>query len=1340
MRVNLCRYLFWGFLMSILSTPLHCAHAADNFPIFNNLKVRDGLPVHEIFTIAQDSDGFMWLGTIDGLIRYDGYEMKVFHKGRDAAFLLPDNQITDLVADGQNGLWVGSYKGLIHLNTHNGTTRLIDLGGSREVRCLLPFNDSILWVGTSEGLFKYNQKTGHYVLYNEENSKLGSNIVRALYADSRGQLWVGTFNGLNRISPDGSFLHFNLKGSYKPELKNNLILDIKPFEDKNDSKLWIGTETGLVLFDVNSFVLDTYNQSNTAFSNEVVKCIFPLSDGRVYFGTDFGFHEFDLRSRNVQVATHDPFNNFSLANNVVWDIYQDQSGIVWLATANGISQIHSNLNMFRFTPVYDRVGNQSVGNQVNDLYVDRKGTQWLATKKGVIELKTNGQKRVFLAEKQHPHALVLDNINTITGDHLGRIWIGSAGGINVWDGHKMHTITANFELGKGLRSNYISAFVTPSDGSFWVCTWGGGMYRAKGNFNKIEDIYFEYIGDFNTNIFAIEKQMWLFYEDQVFTLDLSTQQIKSIEKLRSYTEKSHVTALLATSNSDLWLGLNNQLIRYNIGNESVDVFDIFPAEESTITNLIEDFNGDLWGTTLTTIFKFSVQTGQVEIFSANKGIPMDIFLPQSCARDFDGALYFGGNDGFISFNPAEIKKDTYVPRTFVTRFRVGNRSIESFNQLKGSNKDNSWIPYAQQVVLKYDQRSFAIEFASLHFGDPKRNMYAYKLEGADDEWVYTSGNQNVATYSNLEVGKYTFRVKGTNNDGVWFENEALLQISVKPPFWASPWAIVLYIILLQIFLFMLISVYRSKALWKDQLQQYKLERDKNEAVAKAKQQFFTNVSHEFRTPLNLILGPVQALLERPADEATSHKMLQLVWRNSKRLLSLVNQLLDLQKVEGESLRVDHQATELVGFCRMQFEMFSEMAESKHIDYQFATTADSYLLMIDQPKLESIIQNLLSNALKFTSNSGRVHFSLDIIEDQKFIIEVSDSGAGISDADRSHIFERFYQGSQTTTQTSGTGIGLNLTREYCERMNGSIDFESEVGKGSRFWIELPLLKVADQIPVPKYVQLPEPDKKPLLTNTADTSLPCVLVVDDHVDTVEFIRLNLSQAYRVLVAMNGKEGLNLLSKQKVDLVLSDVMMPEMDGLSLCQQIKAKPQWSSIPVVLLTAMSDDSDQVKGLRAGADAYLTKPFSIHVLKARIDNLLQRNRNVDRYIKKQLIVENQEVTVDSHSERLLQETIQFIHKNITDTEINIDKMCKEIGLSHSNLYRKIKQQTGLSLNELIRQVKMKRAAQMIKAKNRTIAEVMYETGFTNHSYFAKCFKKEFGVSPREYAETDRPQS
>jgi DNA-binding response OmpR family regulator len=417
-----------------------------------------------------------------------------------------------------------------------------------------------------------------------------------------------------------------------------------------------------------------------------------------------------------------------------------------------------------------------------------------------------------------------------------------------------------------------------------------------------------------------------------------------------------------------------------------------------------------------------------------------------------------------------------------------------------------------------------------------------------------------------------------------------------------------------------------------------------------------------------------------------------------------------------------------------------MAESKHIDYQFATTTDSYLLMIDQPKLESIIQNLLSNALKFTSNSGRVHFSLDIIEDQKFIIEVSDSGAGISDADRSHIFERFYQGSQTTTQTSGTGIGLNLTREYCERMNGSIDFESEVGKGSRFWIELPLLKVADQIPVPKYVQLPEPDKKPLLTNTADTSLPCVLVVDDHVDTVEFIRLNLSQAYRVLVAMNGKEGLNLLSKQKVDLVLSDVMMPEMDGLSLCQQIKAKPQWSSIPVVLLTAMSDDSDQVKGLRAGADAYLTKPFSIHVLKARIDNLLQRNRNVDRYIKKQLIVENQEVTVDSHSERLLQETIQFIHKNITDTEINIDKMCKEIGLSHSNLYRKIKQQTGLSLNELIRQVKMKRAAQMIKAKNRTIAEVMYETGFTNHSYFAKCFKKEFGVSPREYAETDRPQS
>jgi signal transduction histidine kinase/ligand-binding sensor domain-containing protein/DNA-binding response OmpR family regulator len=1336
-RVNLCKYLFLGFLMSVLSAQVHCAHAADNFPIFNNLKVRDGLPVHEIFSITQDSDGFMWFGTINGFIRYDGYEMKMFRKNGTDNLLLPDNQVTDVVTDGENGLWVGCYEGLLHIDRHTGKNSLIDLGGPREVRCLLPSNDSILWVGTSDGLFKYNQKTGRYVLYNEENSKLGSNIVRALYADSRGQLWVGTFNGLNRISTDGSFLHFNLKGSYKPELKNNLILDIKPYETGNDSKLWIGTETGLVLFDVNSFNSSVYNQSNTAFSNEVVKCIFPLSDGRVYFGTDFGFHEFDLRSKNVQVATHDPFNNFSLANNVVWDIFKDQSGIVWLATANGISQIHSNLNMFRFTPVYDRVGNHMVGNQVNDLYIDRMGTQWLATKKGVIALTANGQKQVFTSDKNSQHALVLDNINTITGDHLGRIWIGSAGGINVWDGRKMHTITASFELGKGLRSNYISAFVAPSDGSFWVSTWGGGMYRAKGNFNRVEEIYFEYVGDFNTNIFAIEKQIWFFYEDQVFTLDLSTQQIKSIEKLRSYTEKSPVTALLATSNSDLWMGLNNQLVRYNLGSESVDVFDIFPAGESTITNLIEDFNGDLWGTTLTTIFKFSVQTGQVETFSANKGIPMDIFLPQSCARAFDGALYFGGNDGFISFNPAEIKKDTYIPRTFVTRFRVGNRSVDSFLQLKGSNKDNSWIPYAQQVVLKYDQRSITIEFAALHFGDPKRNIYAYMLEGAEKEWTYTSGNQNFASYSNLDVGKYTFRVKGTNNDGVWFENEALLQISVKPPLWASPWAIVFYIILLQIFLFMLVSVYRSKAMWKDQLQAYKLEHDKNEAIAQAKQQFFTNISHEFRTPLNLILGPVQALLERPADEATSNKMLQLVWRNSKRLLSLVNQLLDIQKVEGETLRVDYQAIELVGFCRMQFEMFAEMAESKHIDYQFSASAPLCPLMSDLPKLESVIQNLLSNALKFTPSSGRVHFNLNIVEDQKFIIEVVDSGSGISDEDRAHIFERFFQGSQTGTKASGTGIGLNLTREYCERMNGRIDFESEVGKGSRFWIELPIVAVSGEMLVPESIQLVSTEKRPNWQPQVDNSLPIVLLIDDHVDTLEFIRLNLSDSYQFLVALNGKEGLKLLAKYKIDLVVSDVMMPEMDGLSLCQQIKAKPQWSSIPVVLLTAMSDDTHQVKGLRAGADAYLTKPFSIDVLKARIDNLLQKNKQVDRYIKKQLIVENQDVKTESPSERLLQETIQFIHKNITDTEINIDKMCKEIGVSHSNLYRKIKQQTGLSLNELIRQVKLKRAAQLIKAKNRTIAEVMYETGFTNHSYFAKCFKKEFGVSPREYADPDQ---
>jgi signal transduction histidine kinase/ligand-binding sensor domain-containing protein/DNA-binding response OmpR family regulator len=1337
------KYHLLVFVLCLLLTQTNPVWAQNNnSQLFNNIKVKDGLPVNEIFTINQDSTGFMWFGTINGFVRYDGYEMKVFRQDGSGKIALPDNQITSIEKNKNSGLWIGCYEGLIYLETQTGKSKLIDLGGIREVRSLLNQGDSVLWVGTSEGLFKLNSQTFDYKIYNQQNSKLGSNIIRSLYTDSDGDIWIGTFNGLNKINKNGEMNFFDLKGSYKPELKNNLILEIQPYSKNDDSFLWIGTETGLVLLNRKTHQTKVFNSQNSGFGNEVVKCIFPLKPGQVYFGTDFGFYFFDSKTKEIQVSTHDPFNNYSLANNVVWDIFQDNAGIIWLATSNGISQLNTNQGMFHFTPVYNKVGNSQVGNQVNDLYSDKYETVWLATKKGVIAIFKNGEIRTFTADNNAKYRLVLNNINTITGDNFGRIWIGSAGGINVWDerNHRMYTITADFDLNKGLRSNYISAFITPSDGSFWVITWGGGMYKAKGNFSNVEDIFFEYVADFNTNIFSSDKKIWLKHEKKVYTIDLNTMQISNCEKLNNFIGKRDITSLQISSKGDLWVGLNNQLMKFNTHSEEISTYDIFTGKDSYINNLVEDFNGDIWGTTLTSIFKFSVTPCQVDAFPMNKGIPLDIFLSQSNGQSENGLIFFGGNDGFISFNPNEIRKNAFRPATIITSFKVNNKQINSIDELEGRNNSEKLISFSRNIILKYDQHSFSIGFSSLHFGDPYRNMYAYKLEGYDKEWNYTTGFQNFATYSNLSPDKYRFIVKGSNNDGVWFENSRSLDIEVKPPVWASAWAIIIYIIILQMILMLLFSTYRNKVEWKGRIKAITLEKEKNEELALAKQQFFTNISHEFRTPLNLIIGPVQTLIDKYQPDQNAYSLLQLVSKNSRRLLSLVNQLMDIRKIENKSLKLNLQPINLIEFCREQYDLFIDLAINQKINFRFEAPELTIQLITDPVKLESIIQNLLSNAFKFTPLEGQIIFRVEIVDQQQFRITVSDTGIGIETEEQNYIFSRYFQGKGSLTKTAGSGIGLSLVKEYCELMNGKIWFESQPGKGTEFMVEIPLndtiaannkLESPEQKLISTDLNLKEKIKVNLIGNS---SLSTILLVDDHPDTLEYIKICLAGKYTFLTASNGKEALSILENSKIDLLVSDIMMPEVDGLSLCERVKTNPRFTNIPVILLTAMTMTSQHVEGLRAGADAYLTKPFSIDILEARIESLLVRSQKLDEYIKRKLIVENQEVEVESYSEKLLQETIQFINKHISDPEINIDKMCKEIGISHSSLYRKVKLQTGMTLNELTRKIKLKKAAQLIKSKKFSIAEIMDETGFTNHSYFAKCFKNEYNMTPREYAE------
>jgi len=1339
---NTNRFYFYVLFVPLIFFWVSTASFAQSNQIFSNLKVKDGLPSKSINAVTKDTNGFMWLATVSGLFRYDGYEVVPFKNDRSSTIDYSTGHFNVIKKGNKNELWGGSTSGLIYFDTSTGKNKKIELGGDRNVRCILKQGDSILWVGTHDGLFKVTISDESFKLYNQQNSKLSSNIIRSLYLSSSNELWVGTFNGLNHLSQDGKIKTYNLKNNYKPELENNLILDIQPYSVASDSLLWIGSETGLVLFNTDSETYDVFNKQNTNIINEVVKCVYSKIPGQVYFGTDLGFYKYNVQTKEVSSSFHNPFNDYSIANNVIHDIFEDNNGLLWLATGNGISKLNFKQNKFQFTPIYTQYENQIVGTQVNNIYKDKNGAVWLATTHGVKVLHSDGVIEVFSAESSPNRRIVLNTVSTISGDKLGRIWIGTAGGINVWDPktQEMHTITANFDENIGLRTNYIASFITPDDGSFWVTTWGEGIYKAQGDFSNVDAITFRFIADFNTGVFSANKKIWIFENQKMFALNIVTNEVETFETLNERIRDKGFSSMHVSKRGELWMGSNNLLFKYKISSGEIHEFSINTGENSMLDNLVEDHSGNIWGTTLTSIVKFNVDKNSFETYPKNEGIPLDNFISYSKAVAEDGQIFFGGNDGYVSFYADDIKKSDFQPNLIISNLSVGGADIYSLNEIGSANKTTKQISFFDKIILEHNQNSFQLKFSSLDLAEPERNIYAYKLEGFDNDWIYTTGDRNYASYANLPQGDYTFLVKGTNNDGVWFENETALNISIKPPVWASPLAIGFYLFILIIAVILLKNTYKKKIKWEEEIKLIRVEKKKNEEIALSKQRLFTNISHEFLTPLALIMGPVENLMQHSKLNHSDSLLVSLIQKNAQRLLSLINQLLDLRKIETNTLKLKPERFDVIDLCQKQYELFKDLAENKQIKYRFEASNQSIIYEGDKVRFESVIQNLLSNAFKFTPENGEIAFKVEILDQSIIKIRIKDSGIGIPNENRDQIFKRFYQDASYSTKNAGYGIGLNLAKEYCELMKGKIWFESEPGKGSTFFVELPI-QIINTIEEPveivtEYSSIDTALAEKYIPNR-NLNLPTLLLVDDHADTLKYLQLSLKEHYSILIANNGEKAFKVLKQHKVDLIVSDVMMDEMNGIEFCKKVKQQPKYESIPVILLTAKTMAAQRVEGFQAGADAYMTKPFNMELLKIQIKNLVEKNQKIKDQFKRKLILGNQEVEVQSADEKLMQETIQYINKHITNTDINLENMANSIGVSYSSLYRKIKAQTGLRLNELVRDIRLKKAEHLIKTGKLTISEVIYETGFSSHSYFAKCFKKEYGVAPNKYHQSKK---
>ncbi len=1331
-------------LIFLLLVSGQVAIASDSL-FFSTLSIRDGLPSNIISAVAQDKSNFIWIGTSNGVCRYDGHRFTVFKK--EGSNSLPANEISSLLIDG-DFVWVGTWKGLCKINSLTFEVIPVDTKGNNIIRTLCKSDGNAIWIGTATGLLKYSKEG--LIEYNTSNSNISHNTIRAILPDKFGNLWVGTYEKLNKLTNgQNSFIQIDLKGNYKPELKNNLITDIKP-NKSNDSLIWVGTETGLCQVNVFSGRFHQFNEKKIKLSNEVIKNIYTDDTGNLWLGTDFGLNIYNPKDFSNKVIFHNPQLPYSISNNVIWQIMEDSGGVIWFVTSNGLSRLNKYRNYYDFHEVSYFSNGQKIGNQVRSMLITRQKSLWVGTQHGALRVDlATGEKKIFDTESTDGRRILLNNIYALEEDDYGRIWIGTAGGINIWDEgkKKLYAITSNPT--NGLITNYISKFTKGTDGSFWVSAWEGGLFKVVGNFENVNTLHFELVGDFGSekNVSG-GNAIWAIDYNELYRIDLNTFKSNRIQSFNQISNKKSINCLYFSKKGSLWAGVPNGLIEYRPQNDTAIFHPLVIGKEMVFASITEDDHGNIWGAAGGYIVKYHFAASQIEIFPLENDAPLKSFFDGCFAKTSTGEILFGGDNGYISIS-STVKPMEYKPNVLFTLLEINNKQINVGEKINGKTILSQDIAFVHDLTLDYSNRSIAIGFSALHYWLPEMSEYSYMLEGFDKQWNFVSGKKNFVVYSNLSPGTYHLKVKGTNNYGIWSDSAPTLTITVKPPLFLSNGFIILYCVLTGLIIWGTLRFYSSRLHLRNEMKLIRMERDHSEEIDSMKQQFFTNISHELRTPISLILPSIRQVLKQGNLDAETKSLIELAEKNSNRLLRVVNQILDYRKLENESLELRITSLELVSFCKNVFSMFSDNAARNTIKLSFHTDLETCPIWADVDKVETILYNLLSNAFKFTPPQGAITFEIKLHQKDadfpKSAVEISvkDSGIGIAAEDQPKIFDRFYQTEKGKKFDMGSGIGLTMVAEYTKLHHGKVTVESQPEKGASFTIILPL--GAAHFPIDTDHQTeslnllatraenPNSENSISYVYDLDSNKPLVMLVEDNLDMIDFLRINLKGNYHLIIANDGEEALRKTKSVLPEVIVSDIMMPIMDGITLCKKIKENPRTSHIGIVLLTAKDLVSQRIEGIRVGADVYLTKPFDVELLIASIDHLLTRKKELSSYFKSEILTHPElQSTSENMDDKFVKKVANIIEANISNTDFNVEILSREIGMSSTHLYRKLKSLTHHSAKDIIKKYRLKKASQLLKNKGGNISEIMYEVGFSNLSYFAKCFKSEFGFSPKDY--------
>lgn len=1270
-----------------------------------------------VSTILQDRIGFVWVGTFSGLYKYDGYNCTAYtHDPEDSNSLVSD-KISALCEDDAGTLWVGTWVGLERFDRINGTFRHftpnpkeIGVHEGNYVYSLYEDRNRVLWVGGLHGLYQFDSRTEKFIGIFHDGAPVDDithSAVLVIYEDKEGGLWFGTRAGLQKYDP--------ATGQFKHCLKDR-DYEVLSIHQDNTGTLWLGTNVGLKVYDPREGTCATYNfyhegkEQLFGTPNRITCVRAGAEPGLLRLETDQGLFSFDTRSKT--------FVRWNIDGGSLYTA--ERSGTLLLATGTGLKKFLRVRSPFR---EYSLGGSSCIAEVVG-----RDGILWT--------FGSGWRKFDTKAEQFVPYSFGGDRLYFVyelrRGGHMA--FITKDGSYCIRDSLGRETFHLDRKWENLYRSLYCGCMTSKG---YYVGGHQGGVFLFDPMTNDVSERF-----NLNQVITSIKEDRLGF----LWAATIMGRLVRYDQTRGTWAEFIHeknnpsswcgkpVNWLHEDRKGNLWIATSYGMDEYDPATGS---FSHFTEKDGLLSNNVrgvaEDDHGSIWVSTTKGISKLNPETGVFKNYDASYGFtPAGDFIWGGVAKGENGEMYVGGARGLIRFHPDSLHDNLFVPPIVITSVRIFNRPI----------------PLSSPIHMSYDENVVSFEFVALSYVNPERNQYKYMMEGVDRDWVYSGIRRNVS-YANLDPGEYTFRVRGSNNEGVWNDAGTSISIVITPPWWKTSWAYGLYVLAALGMLFALWNLQLRRVKMRHTLQMTQFEATKLHEVDELKSRFFANISHEFRTPLTLILGPVKQLAE-DLDDKKAKVTLGVVHTNASRLLNLVNELLDFSRLESGKMKLQAASRNVVALVKVLLQSFCTHAERKRITLTFHSSEEEILVYLDKDKIDKILTNLLSNAFKFTPEGGRIEVCV-ARDDKEVSVRISDTGIGIPEGKLPLIFDRFYQvNSSHTQEQEGTGIGLSLTRELVELHKGKIDVESEEGRGTTFTVRLRLGK--DHLRSEEICDLEKETAEPSnpeaginlsKLEAANTTEPgkdlstgkgktVILIVEDNSDVRSYIRSNLAHDYRILEAKDGQEGWNLSTAQIPDLIVSDVMMPKINGFRLCNNLKSDERTSHIPVILLTAKATSQDKIEGFETGADEYIMKPFEPAELRARIRNLLEQRKRLHEHFRKHGFFDIKEEKITPVDQRFLEKVVAAITEHISDVTFGVEPLAECMAVSRSLLLKKLDALTGEPPIALIRRVRLEKAARLIEGGFGNISEVALEVGFNNPSYFAECFKKQFGDSPKEY--------